>query len=79
MKTLSIPVFRCNPSGEHLLSIKAGIPANDALQHASLFLNNVVGLLDSLNDEERNHITEAACHLATLAKAAIDAVEVAHG
>lgn len=79
MKTVSVPAFQCNPAGDYLLSIKSGIPASDALQHASLFLNNVVGLLDSLNDEERNHITEAACHLATLAKAAIDAVEVFHG
>ncbi len=78
MKTISISAFKCNPAGDCLVAIQPGIPARDALDHASLFLSNVVGLLDSMADDDRTHTTEAACHMATLAKALIDAVEVPH-
>lgn len=78
MKTVVIPAFKCNLAGDFLLSIKDGIPANDAIDMASLFLDSVIGLLDGIDDEERSHVTESARHLATLAKAAIDAVEVCH-
>ena len=78
MKTVAIPLFKCNLEGDNLMAIKAGIPANDAIDMASLFLDSVVGLLDGLSDDERTHVTESAFYLAKLAKAAIDAVGGRH-
>ena len=76
--TSETPAFKCNLMGDYLLSISGGIPANDAIGMASLFLDSVIGLLDGLDGEERSHVTESSVYLAKLAKAAIDAVDVCH-
>ena len=78
-KTCAIPAFKCNLAGDYLLSIQGGLPAHDAINMASLFLDSVIGLLDGVDDEDRSHVIEASIYLATLAKKSIDAVEVFHG
>lgn len=74
MKTAAIPFFNCNAQGDELFSVRAGIPAADALDHASCLLDAVCGLLE--NDVSRE--VYIALVIVKMAKAAIDAVEVGH-
>lgn len=79
-KTCALSFMQLAPNADALFSVNEGVKSGNALEFASLFLNSVVGLLDMLDGiapENRTHITESACYLAQMAKAAIDSIEVA--
>lgn len=72
MKTISSPFFKCNDQGDELFSVQVGIPAVAALQNASCLLDTAAGLMTDM----ASHEAYSAWVLITMAKAAIDAVEV---
>lgn len=78
MKTYSIPFMKLGPDAGELFSVNEGLDSGNALEFASLFLDSVVGLLDGVAPEDRTHVTESACYLAQMAKAAIDSVGKHH-
>ncbi|MBS1185276.1 MAG: hypothetical protein H6R09_877 [Proteobacteria bacterium] len=72
--------FSCNSEGDCLFSVRAGIPAGDALEMASCFLDVARSAVRQLSDESAGDSSDdgnssyAADHLITLAKALIDAL-----
>lgn len=74
--TTPVSFFRANSQAQNLFSVVAGIPATDALSHASCLLDCAISLLE--DDTATSAAAEGASRLLEMAKAAIDAVELSH-
>ena len=72
--TRAYDFFSCNPEGDCLFSVRAGIPAGDALEMASCFLDVARSASRQRGEEGGGASEYAADHLITLAKALIDAL-----
>lgn len=66
--------FSCNPEGDCLFSVRAGIPASNALESASCFLDVARSSVRQIAEDGGSASEYAADHLITLAKALIDAL-----
>lgn len=66
--------FSCNPQGERLFSVRAGISADDALEQASCFLDSALDIAsDLVNEHQANGSIAAVAYLIEMSKAVVDA------
>lgn len=77
--TREIPFFSCNPNGDSLFTVRAGLPLEDALNEASCFLGAAQGVVSDaamdLSGPEHPESRDifAALYLVQFAKALVDA------
>lgn len=71
--TTRVNFFSCNPQLEPLFSVRAGIPANDALEQASCLLGSARAVASTAASESDTEAAWAAVYLLDMANAIVDA------
>jgi hypothetical protein len=73
-KTQLYPFFSCNPARDALFAVREGVPALDALQQASCFLEAARdAAYSSASSDEPLNAMWATAYLVDVAKAVVDA------
>lgn len=75
--TAQHPFFSCNIRDDLLFSVRAGIPANDALEQASSFLAAAGSTVYQVAEKVGGESAYAAGYLVEMAKAIVDAAIIA--
>lgn len=73
VKTSAID-FMNLPGGEPLLSVRAGLPSDVALEQVSCLLASVIAVARSARDNDDAELAASVPYLAQIAKGVVDAV-----
>lgn len=72
--TCAVPFSQYNCAGDSLFSVRAGIPHDDALEHASCLLSIALNGLGQVAQDHDSETAAGAKRLVEMAKALVDAV-----